>query len=162
MLLNAVLFNFAWIGLILLGNTFIPLVVAWLICHIYMSDNGRQEFEYMLIVGATGVSLDSALTLLGVFSFQQSILIIPFWLITLWFAFAATLQHSLQLFTKSKLAQRIAGAIMVPFSYFAGHRLGAVEFGYSAAITFLVLSVIWFYLFAFLLSMTESKEDVYA
>ncbi len=162
MILNAVLFNIAWIGLIILGNTFIPLVVAWLICHVYMREDSWQELEYMLIVVAMGLSIDSVLTLAGVFTFQQAFLIIPFWLITLWFAFAATLQHSLQLFAKSKLAQRIVGSIMVPFSYFAGHRLGAVEFSYSTPVTLLLLSVIWLYLFPFLLGMTKNKDEVYA
>ena len=50
----------------------------------------------------------------------------PFWMLSLWMAFATTLNHSLRWLMTRPLAAALAGAIGGPLAYLAGARLGAL------------------------------------
>ena len=78
-----------------------------------------------------GVSIDSLLTVLGVFQFGPTLFFIPLWLVLLWAAFTTTLFLSLEIVGRSKWIAAICGALAFPFNYAVGERLGAVSFGSS-------------------------------
>ncbi|NMP31583.1 DUF2878 domain-containing protein [Thalassotalea sp. M1531] len=162
MLLNALLFNISWFGLILMGNSFIPFTFLWLAVHFYQCENVKKDLTIVAWVTFIGVVTDSTLTLLGVFEFSSSVFIIPFWLVALWMSFAATLNHSLRLVANSKLAQKFVGLIGVPLSYFAGQKLGAVKFGFDVIPSLVILGFVWFYLFSFFMSLTKKENVGYA
>lgn len=141
MWINLIGFNVAWFGLVTIGNGFVPVALIWLAVHLYYAKLRATEIKLVLIVALIGITLDSSLTLLGIFHFDS--LLIPFWLMILWCCFAATLAHSLKFLAKSKMLQFVVGAALAPLSYIAGFTLSAVDFGYSVATTYLLLALLW-------------------
>lgn len=155
MLINIIGFNLSWFGLVLLGNDFIPVTLCWLIYHVYQISRNkstqtqsslnlswRAELSLIVLVTVTGILVDSALTLSGVFQFPDN-QIIPLWLVMLWASFAATIAHSLQFLAKSKKLQLLIGFVFPPFSYLAGASFLSVELPYGPYITYFVLAPIW-------------------
>jgi hypothetical protein len=160
MLINIMGFNLSWFGLVLLGNDFIPVTLCWLIYHVYqiartekskkqnlenkstLSLSWRTEVVLISLVSATGILVDSVLTLSGIFQFPEHH-IIPLWLVMLWASFAATIAHSLQFLAKSKRLQLLIGFVFPPFSYLAGASFLVVELPYGPFITYFVLAPIW-------------------
>lgn len=135
-------FNVAWLGLITLGNVFIPAALILLALHLRLLSTKAHELSFILVCTLTGISIDTLLTLTGVFIFSDS-LFIPLWLMALWGLFAATINHSLAFLSKHCAWQYFIGALFGPLSYIAGFNLGSVNFGLSVEKTFLILSVVW-------------------
>ena len=162
MILNAILFNLCWFGLIFWGNIFIPVVAVWLIWHIRKCTNPKNEFQLIFQVSVIGLIIDSTLMHAGVFDFGQARLTIPLWLIVLWAAFAATINHSLTLVCKNGMLSRLIGAFVVPMSYIAGERLNAVDFSYSYITTIATISIVWMLLLPYLVSLTKKENIGYA
>ncbi|REL26875.1 DUF2878 domain-containing protein [Thalassotalea euphylliae] len=162
MILNAILFNLCWFGLIFWGNAFIPVVALWLIWHIRQCDKPKDELQLIFQVTVIGLIIDSSLMHAGVFDFGQEQLIIPPWLVVLWAAFAATLNHSITLVCKSVTVSRCIGAFVVPMSYIAGERLNAVDFSYSYITTIATISIVWLLLLPYLISLTKRENVGYA
>jgi hypothetical protein len=119
----------------------------------------------MLLIGfvaAVGVASDTMLTDMGIFSFASQPTFIPLWLVALWACFATTINHSLSFMKNRPLVQAVFAGFGGPSSYFAGQRLGSVEFGYSLPVTLVVLSIIWIILFSLFTSLSRNWEVKYA
>lgn len=140
--LNAIGFNIAWLGLVALGNMFIPIAMLLLAVHIKCYNKSRHELHFIWSFSVIGVLVDSVLSFLNVFIFNNDVFL-PLWLPMLWLLFSATINHSLHFLNRHYTWQFIIGAIFGPLSYIAGHKLGAVGFGLSANHTFIILSAIW-------------------
>lgn len=141
--LNAIVFYLIWLGLVYVGNGFVPVAITLLAVHVFfISDNATKESELILSVSIIGVAVDLSLNNLGIFSFEGNKLL-PAWLICLWLCFAATLNYSLRFLAKIKVLQVLVGAILAPLSYLAGNKLGVVSFGFTVPQTYLLLSIIW-------------------
>ena len=89
-----------------------------------------------------GSLIDTLLHSAGILIFPNQYFI-PFWLIILWAAFAATIAHSLQFLRHSTLLQALIGFIFPPLSYLAGASFSIVELGYSQLATYFILAMIW-------------------
>lgn len=139
---NLFAFNISWLGLILWGNSFIPAVISWLLLHIFLSPDKQAEMRLLVFVACIGIGVDFALTYLSIFQFNQG-QFFPVWLMVLWIAFAATLNHSLAFLSVRRVYQWLAGTIFAPLSYLAGERLGAVVFGLDNLHTYLLLALLW-------------------
>lgn len=142
MLLNLLGFNLSWFGLILLGNIFIPFSLFWLGLHLYWCEQVKPEVKLILSIVLIGILVDTLLFSANILIFPNHHFI-PFWLITLWAAFAATVAHSLQLLAHSRLLQALIGFIFPPLSYLGGASLSSVELGYGQLITFFILASVW-------------------
>jgi hypothetical protein len=142
MLFNLIGFNLSWFGLVLLGQVFIPFALFWLGLHLYFCKKPLAEFKLILSITIIGTLVDSTLLFLDVLQFNDRV-VIPFWLITLWAVFAATIAHSLKFLANSKILQFTVGFIFPPLSYIGGASLSAVEFGYSLLVTYFILASIW-------------------
>ena len=140
-LVNLLGFNAIWFGLILLGNVFIPIAVIMLLLHLYYQAD-KNELVLILIVAGVGVLLDSALIYSGTFVFPGSTQL-PFWLITLWLCFAATVRHSLGFLANSKILQCLIGAIFAPLSYLAGAKFSVVYITPEFELSYLLLACLW-------------------
>lgn len=163
MWVNLLLFNISWFGLVLIGDSFIPVAFCWLAFHLYTVPNRRFELFLIVIISSIGILSDSVLHYFSVFQFDTSNFI-PAWLMTLWLAFAATISHSIKFLNNSKIYQVLAGGLFAPLSYIAGYNFGAVSFGYPVLITYFLLSAIWaplMVLFFYIYSMLESRERAY-
>ena len=142
MLVNLIGFNVSWLGLVLLGNSFIPVTLTWLVFHLYLSKHWRDEAAIICLVTATGIIVDSTLTFLSVFTFPEHIFM-PLWLVTLWAALGATIFNSLKFMQSSKLLQFSIGFIFPAFSYITGASLSAVVLPYGNFTTYFILAPIW-------------------
>lgn len=146
-LINALGFNVIWFGSVYLGNAYVPIALLILIAHLAVVNHVKEELLLICLVTMIGIIVDTFLMHLRVFVFNENNFFIPYWLITIWLAFAATLNHSLFFLQKYSLLRVLVSIFIVPMSYLAGHQLGAVNFSYSLPITFIILSVVWLFLF---------------
>jgi hypothetical protein len=142
MLFNIIGFNISWFGLVLVGNSFIPITLLWIGLHLYRCKQRLAELTLIVSVVSIGAVIDSTLFFLGVFEFSGG-LFIPLWLVTLWGGFGASIAHSLHFLERSKLLQFIVGFIFPPLSYVAGSSLSDILLGQSPLVTFLILAPLW-------------------
>ena len=139
---NALWFQAVWFCTVLGRDTWLPLAVGLLVLHMWLVRDRRDELRQLLLVGSAGIATDAALSLAGVYDFPDGVLL-PFWLCCLWLAFAAALGRSLSWLGGRPLLAGLAGAVAFPLNYWAGQRLGAVEFGYPLLVTLAVLALVW-------------------
>jgi len=141
--INLIGFDFVWFGLIYWGNAFTPIAFLLLGLHFYFAAKAKLKELYLICaVASIGILVDSTLQYLRIFIFPE-LNILPLWLVTLWFCFAATLCHSLKFLQHSKLLQWFTGAFLAPMSYLAGYKLDVVSFSLTVTSTFVVLSFVW-------------------
>lgn len=158
LLVNIIGFNIAWCGLVYWGDVFIPVAIIILVSHIIWFSK-PNEVLLIIVVSCIGILIDSLLMHINIFIFPNASYI-PYWLITLWFCFSATLLHSLRILSQSRWYQVLVGFGIAPCSYLMGEKLGVVNFGYSIAVTFTILGIIWAALLVlcFYLSSILNKE----
>ncbi|WP_339866286.1 DUF2878 domain-containing protein [Pseudohongiella nitratireducens] len=146
LIVNAMAFNACWFGLVLLGNTAVPFALAWVVIHIALQRESLQELRYIASVVAVGAASDSLLIASGVLTFEGAAFWLPLWMITLWFSFSTTLNHSLAMLRRSRLLRTLVAFTGAPSSYLLGSQLGNVELGLGLPATFAVFAVTWFIL----------------
>lgn len=158
MIFNAVLFNILWLGLVVIGNAFIPLAILGLCIHFSLSKSFIFEASVVACVAVIGLITDILLTMAGVFEFNHT----PYWLGFLWLAFASTINHSLRWVSSIPYAAHFSGFIFAPLSYLAAERFGAVDFGYSILTTYFLLGVVWLLLFNIFVQIKKNWVPNYA
>jgi hypothetical protein len=67
----------------------------------------------------------------------------PTWILFLWITFAQLFNHSLSWLKKSPVAAALFGGLGGPISYYAGHKLGALEYPTDFATASFLLSISW-------------------
>ena len=162
--LNLVLFQSLWFTAVLGRESWLWLLALLLIAHVLLCSDRRVELKVMVLCGALGSAVDTALTLAGVFVFTPapSVLPIPVWLIALWLGFAATFRHSLSYLLKRPAIAVAAAGLTAPLSYFAAMRLGAVEFGFGTPFTLILLGVLWAQMMAIFIHICRSTVSTEA
>ncbi|MFJ4064487.1 DUF2878 domain-containing protein [Pseudomonas sp. NPDC089996] len=117
----------------------LPIAVGGLLLHLCLSPGG--ELRVLLGVAAAGWVLDSALGMLGVFSFAQWPL--PPWLALLWLVLASGMRHSLAGLGKPMWRAVLLGLFGGPLAYLAGARLADVGLPWGHLNTALILALVW-------------------
>lgn len=126
--------NYAWAG------AAVALLVAAV--HLWLR---RDIFELKLmgLAAAIGMLVDSTLAMTGQVHFNSAGPdLAPYWMVSLWIAFATTLNHSLRWLMCRPVAAALAGAIGGPLAYLAGARLGALSLA-TPAITLSLIAFLW-------------------
>ena len=143
--LNFIVFQASWFLLIFFQNEFLLLVVLLNAIFLVVTRTTLNHALFLLACVVIGVVIDSVLATLGVLVFEPlpGVLPIPAWLCVIWISFASTIRHSMAYLGKSTIVAAAVGAIAGPISYFAGMRLGAVDFGYSTFIVLAIYAAIW-------------------
>ncbi len=159
--LNLAGFQLIWWLSVLLGNTALPWVVLILILHLVFHPNRISELAVMLVCALCGIAVDASLTVAGVFVFPESGLILPLWLIALWFAFCATLRQGLVWFRGHYWLAALLGGFSAALTYIGAAGLGAVELGLPIWQVFLLLALIWSLLFPCLVFISQLLEQPY-
>ncbi len=148
---NFILFQAGWFACVLGGASrdymWAGAIAAAVIVavHFARATNMRNEIMLVLITAAVGTAWDSSLMIAGLFTFQNGVVIsgiIPVWMIAMWLLFATTLNVSMKWMKRRYLLAAIFGAIGGPVAYYAGHRLGAVDFD-NAQLTLTAVAVGW-------------------
>ena len=127
--------GFAWAGAL-----FALLVTA---IHVALS---RDALDLKLIVVALliGLLVDSTLAITGQVTFASAWPkgLAPVWMLSLWMAFATTLNHSLRWLTLRPVAAALAGAVGGPLAYLAGAKLGALTL-ITPVVTLSIIAMLW-------------------
>lgn len=139
---NALWFNSIWFCAVLGREELVPVTAALLLVHLALVRDSSRELLQLSTLACLGISVDACLSAMGVFQFSNGVLV-PLWLCGLWAAFAAVTGRSLSFLGNRPALASLAGAIAFPLNYWAGARLGAVEFGHPLVTTLAVMSLVW-------------------
>ncbi len=150
MLINLIGFKVGWVSAVMGAASQMPwlgpLVFA-VVAFIHLRLARRPELELGLVIaaGVIGIWFDSFIVAMGWVAYpsgQFSPLLAPYWIITMWMLFATTLNRSMVWLRGRVLLAAVLGAVAGPASYFAGQKLGAIEFVDPVA-ALLALAVGW-------------------
>ena len=135
-LINFVAFQLGWFSSVLGAANGMP----WLgplvfvgVLYLHLRQAARPDLELGLVVacGIIGTWFDSVLVSTGWVAYpngQFSSIMAPYWIITMWMLFATTLNRSMGWLKGRNLLAVVLGAIAGPASYYAGQKLGGIEF----------------------------------
>ena len=139
---NALWFQGLWFTTVLGREGLLPLAAALLALHLVLVGDKRRELMRFAGVGALGIAVDAVLSGAGIYQFAGGVLV-PMWLVCLWLGFSAALARSLAYLSDKLLWAAGAGAVVFPLNYWAGERLGAVEFGLPLPATLVIVGLTW-------------------
>lgn len=137
MLQNFILFQAAWFSCVIGGAstdyhwTGVAVVAIVVAVHLSRAHSVGHEAVLILLTTLLGTAWDSALMTAGLFSFSNGVVfttLIPIWMMAMWALFATTLNVSMRWMKDRYLLAALFGAIGGPLAYYAGYRLGAIEF----------------------------------
>jgi hypothetical protein len=136
LIINLVAFQVAWFACVLGGAHGLPwlgvgvvAIVAGL--HLRLSSNPGRESVLLVLVGLIGAVWDGLLVRFGFLEYPSGMILpwlAPVWIIAMWVSFATMLNVTLSWLKGRWYLATLFGAIGGPLAFFAGHRLGAVEF----------------------------------
>ena len=135
-LYNFIAFQVGWLACVITAAMAYPwlgtgFALLLLLLHLKLIAQPRSELLLILVVGLLGGLWDSALLNSGVLVFASNELLpyaAPHWIVALWALFASTLNVSLDWLKARRGLAAVLGAVAGPAAYYAGHRLGGVEF----------------------------------
>lgn len=133
---NFFLFQAGWLACVLGAARGLPwqgALVALLIAAfiVFRSKKPRDELALVAAAVVAGFAFDSALALTGWVDFEGAVpvpLLAPVWMVALWALFATTLNVSLRWLREWPALGALFGAVGGPVAYYAGERLGALQF----------------------------------
>ena len=159
---NFLLFQLGWFACVLggahdqvtIGCIIVFSVIAY---HLFQAKDALQELRLLIVAFIIGLIFESIITANGVARYshgQFSELIAPFWMILMWPLFATTINLSMRwLKALSPLLVAVTGAIFAPLAYFAGSRLGAVNYD-DLFLAMTSIAIAWAILFPALVVMS--------
>lgn len=131
-LLNFVAYQVAWFAVLICAARGIAWAgaAAAVVAVAIHAPVWRSRIERQLIVACllAGLLVDSTLAITGQVHYAGWHLpLAPFWMLSLWAAFATTLNHSMRWLMQRPAVAALGGAIGGPLAYLAGERLGALQ-----------------------------------
>lgn len=135
-LVNFVAFQVGWFSAVLGAARDLPwlgplVFLGVVVLHLRQARRPDLEIGLVLSCGVIGTWFDSLLVMTGWVAYpagQFSPMMAPYWIITMWMLFATTLNQSLGWLRGRAVLAAVLGAIAGPASYFAGQKLGGIEF----------------------------------
>ncbi len=131
---------------------------SYIILHFIFSHMRKRDLIIMIIIGSLGIIIDSTFANMDVISFPHlstTFLQTPIWLACLWFVFALMIPYSLYWLKKNLAIASIAGAIGGSFSYFLGHKLGALQLAEPLITNLGIYCIAWGIIFPLALKLVE-------
>lgn len=135
-LINLVVFQLCWLACVLSGAASLPaigigVVAAAVLYHLRNAARPLPEAALLAIAGLIGAIWDGQLAGHGWLTYPSGEFarwIAPSWIIAMWVAFATTLNVSLRWLRRRPGLSVLFGAIGGPLAFYAGERLGGVQF----------------------------------
>ncbi len=148
---NAMLFNAVWIACVAgsAKQLIWPSVLSVAVLALYqLHPKNRHPNDIKLVVLSIvlGIIVDTLWVQFGYMDFTEKrpfSSLAPAWIIILWVGFALTVNHSLKWLKANLFLPAITGAIAAPLTYFAGIKIGAVEYTASVTEVSIGLAVAW-------------------
>lgn len=136
MLINIIGFKVGWVSSVMGAAAQMPWLgpaVFALVAFVHLRQARRPDLELGLVItaGIIGICFDSFIVAMGWVTYpsgQFSPMLAPYWIVTMWMLFATTLNRSMAWLKGRTTLAAILGGIAGPASYYAGQKLGAIEF----------------------------------
>lgn len=176
MMQNFLLFQLGWFSCVIGGSSpsyywvGAAVVAVVITLHLMRAADTRDELFLIAITMVLGTAWDSGLLLVGLFTFQYGMImaeLVPLWMIAMWALFATTLNVSMKWMKGRYLLAAAFGAVGGPLAYYAGHKLGAVDFSDMTTALFAVAAG-WSVIMPLLMWLSEhfngyrpSRDQVY-
>ena len=152
---NLISVNIGWLACILgaaRGHYWLGLVVVLILFVIHITAIERLKIRKIVIVAmastAIGFLTDTILIIVGTVEPNRWLMPAPFttvWDLMIWANFSLTLNASLRFLQKRPLVAAFLGAICAPGTYYAGDRLGALNFSESVFSSLLWIGIVWLF-----------------
>ncbi|MGB5735063.1 MAG: DUF2878 domain-containing protein [Thiohalocapsa sp.] len=167
-LINFGIFQLCWFACVLSGAASVPMVgigvvVLAVAYHLYSARRPIPEAILLASAGLIGAAWDGQLAGYGWLVYPSGEFarwIAPSWIIAMWISFAMTLNVSMRWLHGRPGIATLFGAIGGPLAFYAGHRLGGVQFS-DPLIALAALSVGWALITPVLVSLA-TRLDGYA
>jgi hypothetical protein len=169
LLINIIAFKIGWISAVLGGASGMALIGTAIVftaigVHLFLVKEPSRELALILIVGVVGLCSDSILVAAGWLTYANGTIVAgfaPYWIVAMWMLFATTLNVIFRWLQRRLRLAAVIGAISGPASYYAGSKLGAVEF--TEFVPAIVgLGVTWMFLFPAFLMLAKSLDGTQA
>ncbi len=136
MFINFAAFQVGWFSSVIGAAQQMPWLgpVAFLVVlaiHLRQASRPRAELGLVIACGVIGVFFDSLLVAAGWVTYPSGLiseLLAPYWIVTMWMLFGTTLNLSMSWMKGKPVVAAVLGAIGGPSSYYAGQKLGGIEF----------------------------------
>jgi uncharacterized membrane protein YqaE (UPF0057 family) len=167
-IINILLFQLGWFACVLGGAYGHPLLgslvaVAIILFHCYRATDKNSEIRLLVLALIIGFVFESIVSWQGLARYdhgQYFDMIAPHWMILMWPLFATTLNLSMSwLKNLAPLLVGLFGAAFAPLAYYAGFKLGAVEY-HDLVLSLSIISITWAVLLPALV-MFSQKFDGY-
>ena len=151
LLLNYVLYQIGWFACVLgvaWGYQGLGVCIALSLVgiHIYLATDRFLQLKLCLTAAAVGLTADAGQMWAGVFTFPKGTVVdwLPPPAITvLWLQFGTTLPYCMRWLSQRYAVCACFGLLGAPLAFFAGERLGAVEFMAPRWMHFAMLGLVW-------------------
>ena len=166
-LLNFIAFKIGWLACVVGGANGWPLIGTLIAAtivtlHVVTSTVPQRELNLVLLTGVIGAAWDSMLASVGLLVYTSGTLFAgtaPYWIVAMWLLFATLLNKSLRWMHGRLALAAVVGAIGGPLAFYAGHRLGAVEFS-DFGLAMFALAVGWGALMPLLVLLARRFDGV--
>jgi hypothetical protein len=114
--------------------------------HFWLTTARATQLQLVLVAAGVGLVVDSVQLWAGVFAFSQGVVVEwlpPPWMSVLWMQFATTFQYSMRWLSGRYVVSACFGFAGAPLAFFAGERLGAIEFLSPRLSHYVVLALLW-------------------
>ncbi len=130
----------------------------YVLLHFIFTKTHFEDFWTLIIVAALGILIDSLNTYYGILGFNSdpAPLLIPIWLVVLWFVFSLMIPHSLYWFSKNYFIAALAGGLVGSLTYLLGYKIGAISLSEPLLTSFLIFFLEWSILFPIALLITST------
>ena len=166
---NLLLFQLGWFACVL-GGAYDQVLIGCMITlaviayHLYRAADTVQELRLLMLALIIGLVFESVVTAQGLARYSHGQFfdfIAPLWMILMWPLFATTLNLSMRwLKGLTPLLIALIGALFAPLAYYAGNRLGAVEYD-DLILSMGIIAIAWAVLFPALVRISL-KLDGYS
>ncbi len=165
MLINAALFQGLWFSAVY-GSAhhwiWPSLLFLLVLCWWQLQPQRRAHSDTKLIIVALlmGLVIDSVWINSGVLTFTSQgpvSWLSPMWLLALWAGFALTINHSMSWLKLHPLLPILLGMISAPLSYYAGKKLGAMEYNHDILLVSAYIGMAWAVALPVLVRISEQK-----
>jgi hypothetical protein len=140
-IVNAIGFQLAWF-ICVQGNDFFAALaaIASIIFYQMMFNTRLKTWKILIAFALLGYLGDGIISIIFNLDYSGSLddgnhlsVLAPLWLLSLWLAFATTLNHSMQWLFKTPYLTVFVALFFVPISYFAGITMSGSTFSASAS-----------------------------
>ncbi|MCG6202073.1 DUF2878 domain-containing protein [Psychromonas antarctica] len=143
LLFNFISFQSAWLVAVKLQQQGLLILIAILVMHFLVAQQRQRDWMTLIVITVIGSLVDLMAAYAGLFVYKEGNLL-PLWLLLLWANFALTFHYSMGWLVRCPLfIQAILGGAFGSLSYFAAHKLGAVDYPAGIPLTIISLVVIW-------------------